>query len=87
MPSDFDIAWTPPVPIEIQVTDVIQTMSYNYSLLMMLTSIALLAYVLYRNFVTNKSEKAMRISKDLDEYMIVPALFLTAVTVSYFMAL
>ncbi len=87
MPSNFDMAWTPPAPIEIQVQDVIMSMSYNYSRLMVIMSVALLAYVLFNNFVTIKSDKLKAIKKDFDEYMILPALFLTAATVSYFISL
>lgn len=87
MPSDFNISYHPPVSVEIQVQDIIMHMSYNYALLMMLMSIALLAYVLWKVFIIKTSPRALSIDKDLDEYMIVPALFLTAVTVSYFIAL
>ena len=76
---NFYIPPNPGVTV-VPFNEIIAGWSREYMIAVLICSIALLIYVLMNNFVELKPQW----KKDLDDYAIMPALFLFIVSVSYF---
>ena len=75
-----------PTPAVIDVQDAIGNMQYNYAWVLLICGVFVAFYVLWNNFVRYKStsEKIIKFSHDLDEYALMPALFIAIIGISYF---